>query len=681
MVTAKKSKAVASRMSDEYLDHRSMDPRDVGKLLPASLSVPVKIQKIERRTSADALRTYLAKGATYSDSGIRLHMGGPMGTPRRFDHADCISGHEPIYPDVNHFKSVYSALKPVVSDMMDFFADKGIVGTMEMEDLGKITVQKWKPPGWFIHTPVAEDVMMGAPPADFYPYVVAVLKKYFKHLPQDLVAKSASKERALILLDEDPVDTMTGMPTMASGLETMPARLSVLRSIPSPYSLSRYYDNPEAWLEALDAVGLQIGLPRGAFYSSTLATRQGPMKKPVTAWVYDGGGFYSNFEVTGLYSRTRFVYPASYPLNFILSPLYTQLSGCRKKMLGLWHDDIGLQRSIASAKSSSGVPVTVDFSGMDTRITHEVITMIGRACKDLGFAPFASKMLMIMYDHMGLLLPPFGGQPGAWMFKDKLPWMSGFKLTSELDTIYAQAVLLRAIHAQRPTVMSEWENDKFLFMAQGDDGFFVSKDLNLDKIAESAKQVGAVLEVLSPDVMFLKKWLPVHPDVPSISRSFARVIQQTFFNEDRYSGITGGDRPDAVMRLALIARMEHLPAHPHFKLWWPKIASIIGELGYVTRSSSKFRKDLITGIPSPDPGDAQRIMDYAMKVESFASRLLSRAAFEPSAAAFVALMKKSGADISHNATQRYRENLLLALDHVPDRNDVTHLRSKCTWTK
>lgn len=158
---------------------------------------------------------------------------------------------------------------------------------------------------------------------------------------------------------------------------------------------------------------------------------------------------------------------------------------------------------------------------------------------------------------------------------------------------------------------------------------------------KALKQWGATIKAVE-DSMFLKWILPFSPDVPKITRPFSRFIQQTFFNEDRYSGIEGGDKPPAILRTGLASRLIGLVDHPDWDKWWPEIYAILITLPPFKETSARWKADLRAGRPSLDDGDEVAILNYAKQVPSYFAGLVDRSKFEPSAAATVALLRERG---------------------------------------
>jgi hypothetical protein len=531
---------------------------------------------------------------------------------------------------------------------------------MEMQDLPKITAQQWKPTGWYLNSPItdAEVPQLGEYARSFVKKICDYYGRRLKmlNLPTDIYQ--------LIAMDDDPPDTMTGAPTFASGDRTHEARLAILRAIKSPTDAT-----PQEWVADILALEQKFMMPEKTMYSPVVSTRMGPLKKPVNLWVRNEGSFSCSTKSVGAYNRTRFVFPAPYYINFLLSPLYVQMSGVRKHKLGLWHDPDHQTKYIAKLRAQGHKPWSIDFSGMDTGMFKHVVLAFVRGLRDAGFCRWSAEMFELMYPQMGITFPHYGGDPSmsSMITGDATPWCSGFKLTSEMDTIYGMTVLLSCLELQHPGITDMWMNDKWCFLELGDDIMFTTDfDIDGEKLAKDALELwGAKLEIIH-DAMFLKWFIPVDPQIPKLTRSFARFIQQTFYNEDRYSGVEGGTRPDAIMRLALMARMQGLQNHPHFEVWWPKVYAIVAKLKYIQSGTPAYKERLRSGTPSLSEGDESEILAYAQRQPSYFLNLRARASYEPSAAQALRMMEDNNLSLNMDPiAQQMRELYITALKERP----------------
>jgi hypothetical protein len=614
--------------------------------------------------SASVEGALLARSASLTPIPFRYYRDSAYnGKNRAADNSDINVGKETLYDSPADMLRVIGVLKTAIHTMLsDYQAHESsdLIASMEMQDLNKVTIQAWRPTGWFMQSPITDVEVPSffAPDSPQRAAVAAVLRRYVKALqPTRLLEK---KWIELAMMDSDPPDTMTGSPTFASGDLTHESRMAVLAAMQPPKTTGSSFAMEYA------ALGTKLGLPDAAIFSPCLSTRMGPLKKPVPLYVRSAGGFSSEWAATGAYNRTRFVFPAPYPVNFTLSPLYVQMSTARSLITGMWHDPESQARYIKILQGQGQHPYSIDFSGMDTGMFQSIIMLMIEELSAAGFNAFALDFFRTLYPQMGVILPNYFGDTSEALLLQgtSRPWCSGFKLTSEFDTLYGAAVLLSSMEEQFPGITKRWEDGTFTFCELGDDIMFTfDKSVDADALRESAlKNWGAKLEIIH-DAMFLKWMLPVHKDVPALTRSLSRFIQQTFFNEDRYTGIPGGDRPDAVLRLGLAARLHGLSAHRDFAKYWPLIAKAVLELGYVRRSSPEYRAEVAKGRSVMQAGDDAAILQYSMKVSTFLPGLIARAKFEPSAAALVRQLQAMGVlsnlDLSSDVFRKsYMEALL-----------------------
>lgn len=625
-----------------FLSHASPEA-GLAEIIPALLSVKsVKLAPQPRaKSSATVMQDLLARGAKLESVPFSYYRAATyQGANRLLDNTDIMKGKEVLYTGFDHAVKVSEKVRIMVHDMIAFYEplqEKNLIASMEMQDLPKVTIQQWKPTGWHLASPVTDAKV----PRKLSPEALRTLKKVASHYGE-ILSRTGLKDktfRDLALMDSDPQTTMTGAPTYVSGARSHEARLATLAALPPPTL------PPSEWILRMESLAHQLGFRPEVFYSPVLSTRTGPLRKETDLWVLTPAGYESRYVATGIYNRTRFVYPAPYFINFILSPLYVQMAAVRQNKLGLWHDPKSQEEYIRRFKAQGGNPYTIDFSGMDTAMWPNIIEAIMLALKDSGFFKWSLDVMIPLYKKMGVVLPSYSGQSGSatLLTGPVRPWCSGFKLTSEFDTIYGAAVLLSALERQRPGITDEWINGNWLFAELGDDIIFTASfNIDPNKLAQDALDLwGAKLEIIQ-DAMFLKWFLPIHPDVPKKCRSLARFVQQTFYNEDRYTGAEGGDKPPAVMRLALMARMIGMNDHPHFSKWWPRISEILVTLKYVQEASPSYIESVTKGIPKLDTGDEQAILDYSIRVSSFLSDIVERAKYEPSAAVLLEILTSRG---------------------------------------
>jgi hypothetical protein len=643
-------------------------------ILPALVGKgDIEVNRLDKPfTTASAIHDLISRGAKLTEIPLRYYRESIYsGVNRKLDNSEFLKGKETLYDDLEHALRVRHMTDSLIKEMIAFYdrdeatlESEGIrdLASMEMQDLDKVTAQHWKPTGWFLNSPVTD-----AEVPKLSEDSRAMLRKVAAHYGEVLrsTGLDSMHPAELTLMDSDPQDTMTGSPTFASGDNTHEARITLLAASPRPSDHS-----PAEYKLALDSLNARLGLPDHVIYSPVLSTRHGPMRKPVKLFTRTPAGYEAHFDSVGAYDRTRFVYPAPYLLNFILSPVYVQMAGVRKKKLGLWHDPESQASYIPKLQQQGKTPWSIDFSGMDTGMFPSIIQEINSALIKAGFSRWALELFSELYGDMGIIFPSYYGRPGSATFLQGpvRPWCSGFKLTSEYDTIYGAAVLLDCLEQQIPGISDQWISGSFVFLELGDDVHF-THDGNIDaeKLRTDAlSRWGAKLEIIR-DAMFLKWLLPTSPEIPEMTRPLSRFIQQTIYNEDSYTGVKGGDRPPAVMRLALMARMTALDKHPHFTRWWPAIYKLLLELKFVRDASPEYQNALRQGKAVLDVGDEQVIFAYSQRESTYLDSLKERAKFEPSAAALLKILIDLGMDDAESpADVGIRQQYVKALyDQIP----------------
>lgn len=625
--------------SPEY----SLDSTTIGKLWPSLLSA----SKIEFDTSDEGLMSVdlyerlISKGAVVDTVPFHYYRDATYaGQVRQSSNEDWIRGKAPLYYDLAHADRVRKACSRLVDAMLSYYKPRessSVLARMELEDLEKVTAQQWKPTGWFLESPVTEAVV---------PHLGSEARAHLREVAQEygrILSLTGLREASwedLVLMDSDPPDTMTGAPTYLMGERTHEARMAILAALPSPTSRS-----VDEFIAGVEALNDRIGFPPAFIYSPVVSTRMGPRKKSVPLWMRVDGGYVKIADTIGMFNRTRYVYPAPYWLNFMLSPIYEQMSHVRMRKLGLWHDPDSQAKYIERLRKQGKYAYAIDFSGMDTGMFPHIIEAILQELLDAGFNRRSCELFLKLYPSMGVVYPDYGGRPESVTFLSGpvRPWCSGFKLTSEFDTIYGASVLLTCLDRQVPGILEKWKRGEWVFAELGDDIIFtIDQPLNHEQLASDALSLwGATLKI-QEDAMFLKWMLPIVPEIPKKTKPFSRFLQQTLYNEDRYDGVEGGERPGAIMRLALMARMSGLSDHPDFTKWWPSVFDVISQLKYVAEASPGYRAHLSAGTPCLDIGDEEAILQYALRMPSFFANLEERAKFEPSAALLWSLCSKLG---------------------------------------
>lgn len=535
-----------------------------------------------------------------------------IGSPLRFDPIQEMKGYENLYSTLADFEETFSKVQKLSRRLHDkvkaALPDEKVkdatlsieqrVALAEFPDTEAIGTIRTKALGWFLDSPVAMDIKTTPPSQEWIAVFARVAKRYAAvlnngsklsaagtQLPQHVTLASSDSE--LRDLDSDPSDTLTGLPTLASGEATIPTRIAMLAASPMMTG------NGSKWLDGYaNQLAAAAQVPTDLVLGATIANRTSSFRKFRRLWKLSPGGYISELEVKGLGSRVRNVFPIPFPINYAMAPAYKQLSTARMKIKGLWHSPQDWDLMTKELTTPGSVIVSADYSGMDTRISPSVVQIMAMELMKAGFSRFACEVLANVQKVMTIFTPSYMGTPrSSTRMKAVIPWLSGYKLTSEIDTIYGVATTLAALARQKPTanIVELWEKGEFILYELGDDTIFklsaeINDAIDWDQFTQDAKQmVGAeVKKDVAP--VFLKKIILNSGGSP---RMFARVIQQTFFNESRNEG-----NPPIVSLIGFKARIEGLKAHPWFDEFYPELLSIVLQ--------TKFAKDLSLTDVQPD---------------------------------------------------------------------------------
>lgn len=572
-----------------------------------------EVKKVKPLRSVHLLSAMTAVGMRVDEVPYNVYANPKaIGTPLKFDPLQEMKGYENLYSTPAEFEEIFklvqqlarSLSKKVQSELpTDAISDSKLtldqkVALAEAPDTEAIGTIRTKALGWFLDSPVAMDIKTTPPATEWIAVFNRVAKHYAKalsngsvlsaagtKLPQNITLTTPDSE--LRDLDSDPSDTLTGLPLLASGEETIPSRVAMLAASP------QMIGNGSKWLDGYaQQLASFTNVPTDLILGATIANRTSSFRKFRRIWKLAPGGFVSELEVKGLGSRVRNVFPIPFPINYAMAPAYKQLSTARMKIKGLWHSPEDWDLMTKDLTRPGGVIVSADYSGMDTRISPSVVQVMATELAKAGFSRFACEVLANVQKVMTIFTPSYMGTPrSSTRMKSVIPWLSGYKLTSEIDTIYGVATTLAALARQTPTrdIVEQWEKGEFTLYELGDDTIFrlpnaVNDTIDWDQFTRDAKAlVGAeVKKDVAP--VFLKKIILNSGGSP---RMFARVIQQTFFNESRNDG-----NPAIVSLVGFKARIEGLRAHPWFNEFYPALLDIV--------LKTKFARDLNLKDIQPD---------------------------------------------------------------------------------
>jgi len=624
-------------------------------------------------TSATVLSFARSKGCDVQHVNIPLFRSTSLGKPRQLDNEDLITGYGPIFPNLGALKSAIPTIQDVMSLIDDVTSNDKIWNSMESEDLKKITIQRTKHPGFYIQPPFAEDIVgFDHYSGEFLENLRVVIKMVAQGAPK---LKDVSWETAVSNV-VDRTESNVGLPTMLSGAGmTIKGRLLTMRALPPPLS------SPDRYFDELDKLGTDIfGFPSGMIASPVISTRFGPTAKPVKLWYGEPGSFETAYSAIGYYPRVRLVYGVPYHVNFALARLYQQLKTGVYNLLGCSPTLEGLNDTIDALRKQGKIVYTLDFSAMDQHYHNLLVAFMANEFIKCGLDPWGSRFLEQCMLRAGICFPGFEAPRSVTYFSKFYGWVSGSQLTAIMNTIYNIAVNLTCMQQQNPSFTKSYKERGKYIAALGDDGQFTdSFEYDLEKYTNDALlHAGATLS-LKHDTIFLKKILPTGWGVTSITKPFARIIQQTWFNEDSY--LDRENWPE-IMILGLMARCDTIQNHKYFKQIWPTLSdAILKHSAFTEHMTRDQTASFIKGVFMITSEQKQRIIDFGNQNENWLSTLASRAEVQPSAKEFLDLLIEAGVDMSALLAEnsKMRQMYLHAWFAKPSEADIDTLLSATRW--
>jgi len=645
-------------------------------LIPTLISGKVEIEPADPaalNSSASILNFARAKGCDVKHVNIPLFRSTSLGKPRQLDNADLITGYGPIFPDLGALKAAIPDIQDVIHHVDEVTSKDPIWNSMESDDLRKVTIQRCKAPGFFLQPPFAEDIVgFDHYSSEFMANVDRVIQ---------LVAKGAPKLGQFSWEDAvsavvDRTESNVGMPTMLSGEGmTIKGRLLTMRALPPPTT------SPDRYFDQVDRLGTDVfGLASGMIASPSISTRFGPTAKPSKLWYGEPGAYETSYSATGYYPRVRLVYGVPYHVNFAAARLYYQLKVGVYSLLGCDPTAQGLLDVINALSKQGKIVYTFDFSAMDQHYHNLLVAYMARQFIANGLDPWGSSFLEQCMLRGGIIFPGFESPRSVTYFSQFYGWVSGSQLTAIMNTIYNIAVNLTCIQQQNPSFSKAYLEKKKYIAALGDDGQFTDNfEYDIDKYTSDAmKHAGATLK-LQYDTIFLKKILPTGWGVTKITKPAARIIQQTFFNEDSYAEREAWPE---IMILGLMARCETIQNHKYYRQIWPKLSDVILKHSAFTSSMAKEQTDAFKkGDFYITPEQKKRIIEFGNQNENWLSVLASRAEVQPSAKEFLDLLVKSGVSLDKLLAEnsKMRRMYLHAWHAKPSQGDIDALLSATRW--
>jgi len=554
-----------------------------------------------------------------------------VGRPPYVDNRELIRGAVALYSDVAHLRTF---IPPLAEMRTWLLAQTGDVPE-ELEDATKLSIQRRKGLGWFLVPPVADVASY-----DVSPRWVAVARQVVARFRAARTFNQTFLEAAV--MDTDPLDTNPGYPSAMGGDQSMLARMLTASGCES---ISPLLERPSLntvrwWFNQSAAAFARAGFSETAFGSSIINSRFGPTRKPTIHWAGGSGApYYSTGGSIGLFPRIRAVYIVPFFSNYLCSKLVLELKSARQHIPGLWHDpesQAGYAQYIRSLRYSARFYES-DLSGMDTRFTSPYRLVLLSLLLEAGFDPLGLHVLTHCEEERGGILYPswLGSTSTATMLKGPMGLQSGWKVTSDLGSLYALVTTLVAMDTISPGYLSSWLSGDELLLIQGDDVLVItSRRLSVAGYPDALQLSGARGE-LKEGRTFLRKMVsvdasaatPTYLGVPLLSR----LLQQTFFNEAEV-----GHR--VIAKIGLQSRALNVDAHP----LWPAFSRPFLELLGNLRAFNSDRAPLSEWTSR----DTLELQIYLNAHPGFIMRLVASAAFQPSSAQLVAQILAVGVDIS-----------------------------------
>lgn len=645
-------------------------------LIPTLLTGPVSIESADPaalNTSASILNFARSKGCDTQHVNIPLFRSTSLGKPRQLDNHDLITGYAPIFPNLGALKSAIPDIQEVVNQIDEITSKDSVWNSMESEDLRKVTIQRCKAPGFYLQPPFAEDIVG----FDHYsPDFMANLDKVISMVAAGSPRLNSFSWEDAVSAVVDRTESNVGMPTMLSGEGmTIKGRLLTMRALPPPTVA------PDRYFDQVDRLGTDVfGFASGMIASPTISTRFGPTAKPVKLWYGEPGAYETAYSAIGYYPRVRLVYGVPYHINFAAARLYYQLRVGVYSLHGCDPTAIGLLNVIKALKSQGKIVYTFDFSAMDQHYHNLLVAYMARQFLKVGLDPWGSTFLEQCMLRGGIIFPGFESPRSVTYFSQFYGWVSGSQLTGIMNTIYNLAVNLTCIQIQNPSFTKSYFDGKKYIAALGDDGQFSDNfTYDIEKYtADAMLHAGASLK-LQHDTIFLKKILPTGWGVERVSKPAARIIQQTFFNEDSYAEREAWPE---IMILGLMARCDTIQNHKYYAQIWPKLSEVILRHSAFTEYMPKeqaqsFRKGEFYITAS----QKKRIIEFGNQNDNWLSVLASRAEVQPSAKEFLDLLVKAGVSLDNLLAEnsKMRKIYLHAWHAKPSQGDIDALLSATRW--
>jgi hypothetical protein len=410
----------------------------------------------------------------------------------------------------------------------------------EMDIVEKLSVQRRFPPSWYL---LSRPPQASKPTAEYRTAMAALCQAYGAQLP-------TKDTMSWAVLDSDPPDTNSGWPMFSNQMEMFMATLLALKIKKDGRN---DWPSPQAWYKASQDLAMGIGVP-GDIFTVGVARRAGPTRKPIMVPGFIGEG--SHLSTTGCFTRSRVVYMVSRLFNMAISPLSQQVKHVRMRMFGFGHDSASRAKQISYVKEAEMQGMVVyesDFSGYDTSFSPEHRMVIYSELKRNGFQTDCLELMEMAETKWSVLSPSVDGpQAGlASVYTGRHGLLSGMKETSNLGSLHAQALVIKALVRQGLTTLDEVKRGNWpKFLNLSDDVLLiVPKSFKIAEYELSCEEEGQQTKCVEGRRMLMR-----HLAEGTEYSVATRILQQTLSNEDSYQYLG-----HAVLGLG--ARLS-IPPHP-----------------------------------------------------------------------------------------------------------------------
>lgn len=617
----------------------------VKKLIPTGLK-EIEITELEKpQFSEDLLFSAKKYGFDIYDVPFPIYSKGKVGTPRAENNKELPNGYPMYGADSLPLDIRLDRMKVTRNKIIEFnknFLHKAEnfderLRVEEEGDANKFTFQRTRRFGRHLSLPYSQNLQQFK---GYSKEFLMILKAVCKHYIDGTKGLLPTRKEA-ILSQEDAIETAPGAPLFASGDEDYHLkRMAALLVMPVP----DYKEYPLSYLNKVYDMGSSIGMPhRSMTLAPYLSFRQGAKVKPQLLWYNNGFNYAARYEATSMESNQRLVFPGPFVLNIIMSPAVYLMKLFRKRKLGMYHNPLLASKYIEKLRKQGSICYVSDFSNYDMTISNWLLRFV---CNELANSEYSweFKFFSEYLDDTGVVYPSYhaSAPPSEVTFlKGPVSLLSGWLLTSELGSIISVAINLFALWKQIPSILTDWVTGKFIILVQSDDVLFtLPKEIDEEQFTKDVATLGVDTKLMQ-GTTFLKKMLPLGylAKQPGPARLISRLVQQTFGNEDNYSG-----KPDAIVRLGLVARSEDLKNNPIWKNVKPEFQDMLR----ISEIYDPIIDSFDNGLQALSQEDIATIQEYGSTSGlPWFSQLMTRADSDPSAAGLIASMSKLGINFTN----------------------------------